>query len=58
MTKYDDNMHKSYALIFRTKHRRFKKKVQVRKYWEADIKNQPIGILKPIKEVTHKYQNN
>ena len=26
-----------------------KKFSQVRKYWEADIKNQPIGILKAIK---------
>ena len=26
------------------------------KYWETYIKNQPIGILKAIKEITHNYQ--
>ena len=34
----------------------FKNTSQRGKYWETDIKNQPIGILKSIKEIIHNYQ--
>ena len=38
-------MHKLYALILGQHTEGLKKKLQPRKYWEADTKNQPIGIL-------------
>ena len=54
-TKYDDNMHKYYALILVKYTKGSKKKLQVIKYWEAGIKNQPIGIINAIKHITCSY---
>ena len=48
-TKYDDNMNKAYALILGQCAEGLKNILQTRKYWETDVKNQPIGILKAIK---------
>ena len=48
-TKYDDNMNKAYALILGQCAEGLKNILQTRKYWEKDVKNQPIGILKAIK---------
>ena len=42
-------MNKLYAMILGQLIEGLKKKIQVRKYWEADIKNKPIVILKSIK---------
>ena len=42
-------MHKAYALILGQFTEGIKSKLQARKYWEADIKNQKIGILKVIR---------
>ena len=50
-TKDNANIHKSYAKILGQCTERLKKELQARKYWEVDIKIQPIGILKTIKEI-------
>ena len=42
-------MNKAYELILGQWNEGLKKKLQAIKYWEADLKNQPIGILKAIK---------
>ena len=48
-TEYDENMHKLYALILGHFAVGLKNQLQVRKYWETYISNQPTGILKAIK---------
>ena len=48
-SKYNDNMRKEYTLILGQCTEVLKKKIQLGKYWESDIKKQPISILKPIK---------
>ena len=50
-------MHKAYALILLQCNKGLKKKLQEIKYREANIKNQTIGILKEIEEITHNYQD-
>ena len=49
-------MHKAYELILGQCMEVSKNKLQERKYWETHIKNQPIGILKAEKYITHNYQ--
>ena len=55
-TKYYNNIYKAYALVLVRRNKGLKNKLQTGKYWEADKKNQPIGILKVLKEITHNYQ--
>ena len=43
--KYDENMHKTYALVLVQCTEELNDKLQARKYWETDINNQPIGML-------------
>ena len=60
-------MYKVYALILSQYTEVLKNKIQAIKYWETDIKNQPISILKAIKKLLviiktvdtqlHKYLN-
>ena len=47
--KYKENMNKAYVLILGQCGEVLKNKLQARKYWETDINNKPIGILKEIK---------
>ena len=54
--KVQGNMNKSYVLILGQCGEVLKNKLQARKYWETDINNKPIVILKEIKSVTHNYQ--
>ena len=53
---YDGNMHKAYEQILGKCTEVLRNKLKSRKYWEKYIKNQPIGILKTIKEINHNYQ--
>ena len=50
-------MHKAYALVLGQLTRGLKNKLQTRKYWVTHIKNQPIGILEEIKDITQNYQD-
>ena len=47
--KYDKNIHKSYALVLGQCKEGLNNKLKAGKYWETDINNQPIGIIKAIK---------
>ena len=42
-------MNKAYALILGQCAEGLKNILQARKYWETDVKNQPIGIIKAMK---------
>ena len=50
-------MHNSYVLFLGKYMEGLKNKLQARKYWEADIKNQIVFILKEIKEMNHHHQD-
>ena len=54
--KYEDNMHKAYALILGQCTEGLKNKLQSRKDWD-NIKNKPIETLNAIKQITHNYQD-
>ena len=50
-------MNREYALLLKQLTEGLKNKLQVRKYWETDIKNQPIDILKATEETNKNYQD-
>ena len=54
--KYEDNMNKAYALIWGQCTIGLKNKLEARKDWK-DFKQDPIKLLKAIKEITHNYQD-
>ena len=56
--KYEDNMNKAYALILGQCTKGLKAKLEARKDWDSDIKNNCINLLKAIKEITYNYQDN
>ena len=47
-TKFENYLHEEYGLISEQCTKLLKNKLQAKKYWESDIKDQPIGILKAI----------
>lgn len=57
MRKYQENKVKAYALIYGQCTNGLKNRLESRKDW-ANIKNEPIKLLRAIKEVTHNFQDN
>ena len=56
--KYTINMNKAYALILGQCTKALKGKLEARKDWDSNIKNNAINLLTAIKEITYNYQDN